>query len=106
MEFPAIGKIKKLRIGHDNTGAGPGWYLDKVIVDDLDKSRVYEFPCYRWFATNEDDGQLFRDLLPGVGPDAAPPGTHSIHIIHTMNVHLRALVKRPQIFNSFGINVS
>ena len=75
LEFPSIGKIRKLRIGHDNSGVGPGWYLDKVIVDDIGKEKVYEFPCHRWFATNEDDGQLFRDLLPGVGPDGAMTGT-------------------------------
>ena len=62
-EASALGTLKRLRIGHDNSGVGPGWFLDKVIVDDMENNRVYEFPCYRWFASNEDDGQLFRDLV-------------------------------------------
>lgn len=41
--------------------------LLKVIIDDCDNNIVYEFPCGRWFADDEEDGSIFRDLLPGVG---------------------------------------
>ncbi len=40
----------------------------------MEMSKVYEFPCGRWLAKDEDDGQTQRDLLCGVGPDDAPPG--------------------------------
>ncbi|KAI8493666.1 Lipoxygenase y domain-containing protein 1, partial [Branchiostoma belcheri] len=63
IECPNLGPMRKIRIGHDNKGTSPGWFLDKVIVDDVQLSRVYEFPCNRWFATDEDDGQIQRDLL-------------------------------------------
>ena len=75
LECPNMGTIKRLRIGHDNSGLGPGWFLDKVIVDDIEQNRVYEFPCQRWFSKDEDDGQISRDLLPNIGVDQAPPGT-------------------------------
>ena len=65
VECPALGTLKKLRIGHDNSGMSPGWFLDKVIVDDLETNRVYEFPCGRWLAKDEDDGQISRELLCG-----------------------------------------
>ena len=39
----------------------------QVIVDDLDQSITYKFPCSRWLATDEDDGQIYRDLLVGKG---------------------------------------
>ena len=74
MECPSLGTLQRIRIGHDNTGAGPGWYLDKVIVDDMDNGRVYEFPCERWFAKDEDDGAISRDLICHGGPLDAPPG--------------------------------
>ena len=74
VECPCVGNIKRIRVGHDNWGAGPGWFLDKVIVDDIEQNRVYEFPCGRWLAKDEDDGQISRDLLAGLGADAAPPG--------------------------------
>ena len=74
VECPCVGPMKRVRIGHDNSGMGPGWFLDKVIVDDLDQGAVYEFPCGRWFAKNEDDGAIWRDLICNMGPLDAPPG--------------------------------
>jgi len=65
IECPALGTLKKLRIGHDNSGISAGWFLEKVIVDDLETNRVYEFPCGRWLAKDEDDGQITRELLCG-----------------------------------------
>lgn len=49
-----MGEINKIRIGHNNKGVAPGWFLNKVIVDDLEKHKVYEFVCNRWLA--EDEG--------------------------------------------------
>lgn len=37
----------------------------QVIVDDLGNKTVYEFPIERWFATDEDDGKIQRDILVG-----------------------------------------
>ncbi|KAL4225448.1 Lipoxygenase y domain-containing protein 1 [Mactra antiquata] len=35
IECPCLGRLDRIRIGHDNAGFGPGWYLDKVsnIID-------------------------------------------------------------------------
>ena len=74
IECPSVGTLKRIRIGHDNSGTGPGWFLDKVEVEDLGLSRVYQFPCERWFADDEDDGAISRDLIAGVGPDDAAAG--------------------------------
>lgn len=69
IESASLGKLQRLRIGHDNSGPSPGWFLDKVIVDDVTSNRVYEFPCQRWLAKDEDDGQISRDLVCGRGGD-------------------------------------
>ena len=74
LDCPSLGTLKRLRISHNNKGFSAGWFLDKVIVDDIENNRVYEFPCGRWLAKDEDDGQISRDLLPGIGIDQAPPG--------------------------------
>ncbi|XP_063398724.1 lipoxygenase homology domain-containing protein 1-like isoform X1 [Mytilus trossulus] len=74
LKTPCLGRIERLRIGHDNTGFKAGWYLEKVIVDDCQNNIVYEFPCNRWFATDEDDGQISRDLLVGKGATTSAPG--------------------------------
>lgn len=37
----------------------------QVMVDDLGNKTVYEFPISRWFAIDEDDGKIQRDILVG-----------------------------------------
>lgn len=57
-----LGDLKRIRIGHDNSGPSPGWFLEKVEVVDDEKNKKYEFPCHRWLAKDEDDGETYRDL--------------------------------------------
>jgi lipoxygenase homology domain-containing protein 1 len=58
-----LGKINKIILGHDNTGLGPGWMVESVTVHDS-KNREWFFPISRWFAKNEDDGLIERELTP------------------------------------------
>jgi hypothetical protein len=37
VNFEDIGELKQLRIGHDNSGLGPGWHLSKVCSELLCK---------------------------------------------------------------------
>ena len=32
MSLPELGDLRKVRVLHDNSGANPSWFLDKVIV--------------------------------------------------------------------------
>ncbi|XP_051659728.1 lipoxygenase homology domain-containing protein 1 [Manacus candei] len=59
-----LGELKKLRIRHDNSGTSPSWYLERVEIVDLKESTTYYFPCQRWLAVEEDDGQIIRELVP------------------------------------------
>ncbi|XP_074992847.1 lipoxygenase homology domain-containing protein 1-like [Calonectris borealis] len=59
-----LGELKKLRIRHDNSGASPSWFLERVEIVDLKESTTYYFPCQRWLAVEEDDGQIVRELVP------------------------------------------
>lgn len=43
------------------------WFLRKVEIDDKLRGQQYVFPCDRWLATSEDDGQISRDL-PALTP--------------------------------------
>jgi len=49
IEAIAIGKIRRVRIGHDGKGGGCGWFLDKVIVREEGQAEAHavEFPCNR-----------------------------------------------------------
>ncbi|KAM4841550.1 lipoxygenase homology domain-containing protein 1 isoform 2-T2 [Thomomys bottae] len=59
-----LGALTKIRIRHDNTGSRPGWFLDRIDITDTNNEITYYFPCQRWLAVEEDDGQLSRELLP------------------------------------------
>ncbi|KAL7853335.1 hypothetical protein AOLI_G00201790 [Acnodon oligacanthus] len=59
-----LGLLKKLRIRHDNKQANAAWYLDRVEIMDTKDETTYFFPCQRWLAVDEDDGQLARELVP------------------------------------------
>ena len=49
-----------MRIWHDNSGKGKygSWYLKHVIVQDVQTKEKFFFICNRWFAVEEDDGQV------------------------------------------------
>lgn len=62
-----IGVPQKIRIGHDNSGTGPGWFLEEVIVTNTDTGASETFGCHRWLAEDEGDQQTMRELVPGAG---------------------------------------
>lgn len=37
----------------------------QVVIDDMGNKEVYEFPVNRWFAMDEGDGKIQRDILVG-----------------------------------------
>uniref|UniRef100_A0A4W6CCD9 Lipoxygenase homology PLAT domains 1 n=1 Tax=Lates calcarifer TaxID=8187 RepID=A0A4W6CCD9_LATCA len=79
IEAPNLGKVRKITIGHNNKGSSAGWFVDKVVVDDMGNKIVYEFPINRWFAIDEDDGKIQRDVLVG---GSQPTGiVYSVQIV-------------------------
>src|SRR5947207_2234067 len=57
-----LGNLEQIRIRHDNSGSGPGWFLKDVTVENQDTNENWVFPCNRWLATDEDDQQIDRVL--------------------------------------------
>jgi lipoxygenase homology domain-containing protein 1 len=46
---------------------GAAWHLNRVEIRRLlkgQKARTFIFNCDRWFAKNEDDKAIVRDLVP------------------------------------------
>lgn len=48
---------------HDNSGLKSAWNLDRIEIHDKLAEANYVFPCNRWLATSEDDGQICRELV-------------------------------------------
>ena len=66
-----LGEIKQVRIRHDNSGDGPGWFLNYITVDNLDTDQVWTFPADRWLARDEDDRKIDLILDPLSGENRA-----------------------------------
>ncbi|KAJ8024678.1 Polycystic kidney disease protein 1-like 1 [Holothuria leucospilota] len=58
----SLGNITSILIWHDNGGITPGWYLSRVCVRDLLTGEKWFFICEQWFAAEEDDGKIEREL--------------------------------------------
>ncbi|KAI7798290.1 putative lipoxygenase homology domain-containing protein 1-like [Triplophysa rosa] len=58
----SLGELSKVRVWHDNKGPAPGWHLEYIDVKDELLNETFRFPCDRWLAKNEDDGQIMREL--------------------------------------------
>jgi hypothetical protein len=43
-----LGELAEIEIGHDNSGMGPGWHLEQVVVVAEASGRRWVFPCDRW----------------------------------------------------------
>ncbi|WAQ97034.1 PK1L2-like protein, partial [Mya arenaria] len=63
-----LGPLTYLRIWHDNSGKGrfASWYLNHVLVRDVQTDKKYYFIANKWFAVEEDDGQVDR-VIPVSG---------------------------------------
>ncbi|ESO88218.1 hypothetical protein LOTGIDRAFT_145894, partial [Lottia gigantea] len=59
---PVIGQIEKIKMGHDNSGPGSGWYLGTVTIDLPSEGRRYEFVCNRWLSKSDDDREIVREF--------------------------------------------
>ena len=47
IEAVKLGKINKIKLGHDSLLAGSGWYVEKVIVsEEKDPANCATFRCH------------------------------------------------------------
>lgn len=65
-EIKDLGSITKVAIGHDNSGDGSGWHLEKITVQNMCLGEKYWiFACNRWLADDEEDEKLQRVITTG-----------------------------------------
>jgi polycystin 1L2 len=72
-----LGPLNFIRLFHDNSGKGSyaSWYCKFVAIYDLQTKEKFIFMVDRWFAVEEDDGQVDR-LIPVAGPEQMTQFTH------------------------------
>ncbi|XP_045888956.1 polycystic kidney disease protein 1-like 2 isoform X2 [Micropterus dolomieu] len=54
----SLGDLKSIRLWHDNSGAHPAWYVNKVMVQDLESGQKWHFLCNSWLAVDVGDCTL------------------------------------------------
>lgn len=59
----SLGRIVKVQLWHNNAGSSPRWFLGQVIVRDLNTGRAAYFLVDKWFAVDEGDGRVEREVL-------------------------------------------
>ena len=61
----SLGSLNCIRVWHDNSGANAAasWFLKYIIVRDLQTMEKSHFIAQRWFAVEEDDGQVSSSFV-------------------------------------------
>ncbi|CAL8267238.1 unnamed protein product [Lota lota] len=54
----SLGHLQSIRLWHDNSGSDPGWYVNKVVVKDLQTEQKWYFLCNCWLAVDVGDCML------------------------------------------------
>ncbi|XP_045071188.1 LOW QUALITY PROTEIN: polycystic kidney disease protein 1-like 2, partial [Coregonus clupeaformis] len=63
----SLGELQSIRLWHDNSGGHPAWYINKVMVQDLETGQKRHFLCNSWLAI--DMGECILDKVFPVASD-------------------------------------
>ncbi|KYO30855.1 polycystin-1 [Alligator mississippiensis] len=60
----SLGSVWKIRVWHDNKGLSPSWYLQHIIVRDLQSGKSYFFLVNDWLSveSEENDGMVEKEV--------------------------------------------
>ena len=56
----SLGTIQAVRIGHDNSGENPSWFLEEIVVIDEQVNQSWAFTSSQWLALEREDGRIER----------------------------------------------
>uniref|UniRef100_A0A8C7X6U9 Polycystic kidney disease 1 like 2a n=1 Tax=Oryzias sinensis TaxID=183150 RepID=A0A8C7X6U9_9TELE len=48
----SLGELQSIRLWHDNSGDHPAWYVNNVMVQDLELGHKWHFLCNSWLAVD------------------------------------------------------
>ena len=56
----SLGKLSRIRLWHDNTGKGKyaSWFLNFIVIQDLQTMERFYFIANDWFAVEHSDGRV------------------------------------------------
>ncbi|KAK0156326.1 Polycystic kidney disease protein 1-like 2 [Merluccius polli] len=53
-----LGELRNLHLQHDSSGGQPSWYINKVMVQDMQTHQVFQFLCDCWLSADRGDGAI------------------------------------------------
>ena len=56
----SLSAIQGVQIGHDNFGDNPSWYLEEILIRDVQSKQSWKFMANQWFALERGDGRIER----------------------------------------------
>ncbi|KAL9966015.1 hypothetical protein ACROYT_G024022 [Oculina patagonica] len=68
-----LGAIRGVRIGHDNSGDSPSWFLEEIVFVEKQEKRSSSFTVSQWLALEREDGRIERVI------EQAPNQLHFSH---------------------------
>ena len=51
-----------VKLWHDNSGSSPSWYVNQVVIKNLETEEKWYFLCGRWLAVDKEDGKVEVDI--------------------------------------------
>ena len=58
----SLGLIHGVRVGHDNSGTSPSWFLEDIVIMDKQTQASWTFANKEWLALERGDGRIERML--------------------------------------------
>ena len=58
----SLGFIHGVRVGHDNSGTSPSWFLEDIVIMDKQTQTSWTFANQEWLALERGDGRIERML--------------------------------------------
>ena len=81
-----VGRIKKVRIGHDNKGSFAGWYLENITINVPSLYCEWSFVADRWLDKGKGDKEIEIDIYPtSVEKTEGKLKNFDLYTLHSLN---------------------
>ncbi|KAK3561831.1 hypothetical protein QTP86_017067, partial [Hemibagrus guttatus] len=77
----SLGDLQSIRLWHDNSGEHPDWYVNRVMVQDLETGQIWNILCNSWLAI--DIGDCTLDKVFPVASEKELKGFHNLFFTKT-----------------------
>nr|XP_014342376.1 PREDICTED: oxygen-regulated protein 1 [Latimeria chalumnae] len=99
-----LGELYKIRIGHDNSGEDPGWYLEEVKLNELPSGQEITLPVFQWLAEDQEDGDTWKEL-PVVKAGNKPLPERTFSTLRRLKTCLRSMMNQDRLNNLLLLHV-